>query len=541
MAFLILAILSLPAVWQLIIPGHFQPHDLHHLADIYEMSRSFSGQFPPRWAPDFSFGYGYPLFNFYYLLPFYLGSAFYKLFGSMSESLKLVFLSGFIISIWGMYKLLREFSSKWASVVGVVLFTYTPYRAVQVYVRGALGEAFALALLPVTTYFLVRLIKKPTNKNIALSSIGLALYLSTHNYMWLLSLPFVYVLLFLINKKQALQSIKALIISSILGLGAVSYWIFPAILELKHVPRLTPFLLEDHFPFMKQLIYSPWGYGSSNWGPYDDLSFQIGVVNLIAISLLAILYLIRLIKKPARNASESVAGGLIIWVLASFVISVIFMNIRTLPIWKLLPIYNFVQFPWRLLYLTTFFSSIAGALVVDLMPKKFSKKLGIIFIILAIFLTRDYFKPSGRMYFTDEHYFELFFVDPNYSEDYLLLSEWADARPTERPIAKFEIAEGKVSRIAQNTLVNWTATVDAEVDTVLTFNNYYFPGWYAEVDGEKAEIVPGKPYGQITLNLSPGEHEVNIFWAETPLRKAFDVVSMLSLASIGYLIVRKNK
>ena len=64
-----LLILGLPAGRILLTSSFFEPHDLHHLADIYQMYRSLeSGQFPPRWGPDFSFTYGYPLFNFYYLL-----------------------------------------------------------------------------------------------------------------------------------------------------------------------------------------------------------------------------------------------------------------------------------------------------------------------------------------------------------------------------------------------------------------------------------------------------------------------------------------
>ena len=64
--FLVVA-LSLLSVYQLLLPGFYEPQDLHHLADIYEMARALvSGQLPPRWGPDFLYGFGYPLFNFYY-------------------------------------------------------------------------------------------------------------------------------------------------------------------------------------------------------------------------------------------------------------------------------------------------------------------------------------------------------------------------------------------------------------------------------------------------------------------------------------------
>ena len=100
--FLILLALCVPAIYFLLVPGFYEPHDTHHLADIYEMYRAFtSGQLPPRLGPDFIYGYGYPLFNFYYVLPFYLGAFFYAFLGSLTVSYKLVFLVSVVISVFG--------------------------------------------------------------------------------------------------------------------------------------------------------------------------------------------------------------------------------------------------------------------------------------------------------------------------------------------------------------------------------------------------------------------------------------------------------
>src|SRR3989338_11381472 len=100
---ILLLVFSVPAIYYLIKPGFYEPHDLHHLADIYQMSRAIaSGQIPPRLGPDFTFGYGYPLFNFYYLLPFYLGAFIYALFGSLTASFESVFVLSLILSVFGM-------------------------------------------------------------------------------------------------------------------------------------------------------------------------------------------------------------------------------------------------------------------------------------------------------------------------------------------------------------------------------------------------------------------------------------------------------
>src|SRR3989344_8335588 len=96
---LILVAIPLPASWWLLTLGFYEPHDLHHIADIYEMIRAInSGQLPPRLGPDYIFGYGYPLFNFYYVLPFYLGALFFFIVGSLTLSFKLVFILSILLS-----------------------------------------------------------------------------------------------------------------------------------------------------------------------------------------------------------------------------------------------------------------------------------------------------------------------------------------------------------------------------------------------------------------------------------------------------------
>lgn len=532
MIYLALLLLSIPAIWNLITPGFFEPHDLHHLADIFQMSRAIDlGQLPPRWAPDFTHGYGYPLFNYYYLTPFYIGSAFFKLLGSLTLALKLTFLSTFLISIVGMYKFLRLYFGKTASLLGTILFLYTPYRSVQIYVRGAVGEALSLALMPVVAYFFINLVRERSKKNFALASFFWGIFLLTHNYMWALFLPFLGLLLLIevSNIKQRLLAIINLVLSGLLGFGVAAYWIVPALIEIKNVPRLTPFLLEDHFPFLKQLILPSWGYGSSVWGPYDEISFQIGLVNLFAVA--AILFLIVFRKKIFKKDFKLVS-----WILFSFFITVAFMNIRTLPIWKIVPFYNFIQFPWRLLMFTTFFSSIALALFYDKVGKKIKLVLPIL-LFAIIGINFSYFRPSHKVYKSDQDYYQLFFHTPGYSEDYLLLSKWADEKPLEAPKEKFEIDNGEILKIIEISDIDWKVQFDAGESAKLTFNSYYFPGWLGRLDGKDVDLSPGKPYGQVELEVPQGKHEVEVYWAETDSRKLVDFISLASILITFYLLL----
>lgn len=534
---IVLLVLTIPSIISLLRPSFYEPHDLHHFADIYQMYRAFvSGQFPPRLGPDFAFGFGYPLFNFYYVLPFYVGSLFFALFGSLQISFKLVFIVSIIASVFGMYLFLREFVGKWAAVVGSALFVYTPYRAVQIYVRGAMGEALALSLLPLVLWGIVRLLNKKSLKYIAITSLITSLFVLSHNYLWALALPFILLLVFLIiDKKKYLPALKVLVLTGLLSVGLTSYWWLPALLENKLVATVTPFPLIDHFPFIKQLIIPSWGYGSSVWGPGDEISFQIGLVNLLVVVVLAAVLIIKRFKVKRKLLILS------FWALIGFLVSVVLMNSRTYFLWKLIPYHNFIQFPWRLLIFTTMFSAILAAILVQILGRNFKKYIAVLIIGGSLLLTYNYFKPSGFFNKTDSDYLERFFESKNYSEDYLLLPNWTDERPGGVPQEKIESKNATVTNINQNTLVSWQADVSAERKAIVTFNSYYFPGWFAKVNGVVTEIKPGKPYGQIEVVVPEGNHQVEFYWQETPLRKFSDYLSLSALLVLGVLFFKRKQ
>ena len=548
---LILLLVTIPAIYQLIKPGFYEPHDLHHLADIYQMVRAIaSGQIPPRLGPDFTYGYGYPLFNFYYLLPFYLGAFFYALFGSLTASFESVFVLSAILSVFGVYLFLREFFDKLPSFVGSLLFLYTPYRAVQIYVRGAMGEALALSLFPFVLWGVVRIIKKPASRKfVAGCAVLFGLFIISHNYLWIMSLPFVLLFLLLLKRVEKIFSLRILLITGLASLGITAFWWLPALVENNLVSSTTPFPLIDHFPFFRQLIIPSWGYGSSVWGPSDEISFQIGIVNIAVVIFLILYSLNLLLRNLERSRKVSTVINLLkndkrillaIWALIGFIVSVFFMNIRSYFIWKIIPFYNFIQFPWRLLIFTTFFSSVAAAYVVNTLPIKISKLTGLLIILVSITLTYNYFAPSSIVHKKDKDYLTRFFESTTYSEDYLLLPKWVEERPIHSPLTKISVTDGEILNIDELSPIHWTSIININSPTTVNFHSYYFPGWNAKIDGEKAAIFPGKPYGQIELNVDKGMHTLEFYWKETGLRKIADYISILSLLFLGFFVVSKK-
>lgn len=549
---ILLVIVCLPAIFYLLKPGFYEPHDLHHVADIYQMVRAIkSGQIPPRWGPDFSFGYGYPLYNFYYVLPFYLGSLFFTLVHSLTLSLKLVMIFGVLASGFGMYLYLRQLLGKFASFVGAILFIYTPYRAVEVYVRGAIGEVACLALMPFVAWSFVRLIKKPTKAKIGLSAIITSLFILSHNYLSFLSFPIIIVSIVpFVWNKNIFKKIFSLVTPLVISLFISAYWWLPAIIEQNLLRSQTPFPLIDHFPFLKQLIIPYWGYGASVWGPGDELSFQIGLVNLAVVAI-AVSF-VTLFKSKVKKSFKLAITVLLV----EFIFLVVFMNVRTYPIWKLLPFYDFIQFPWRLLFFTTFITSVLAGIIVEVVGSKYKVYLGIGIILASLVLTYGYFKPSKVVNKIDNQYLSRFFANRQidkettplsqdyleYSEDYLLLPKWVNSRPSELPKSKIEaLGDAEILQITENNPVDWNADIRVNSNSIIRFNTYYFPGWKAKIDGENAKINIGESYGEIEILVNEGDNKVEFYWSETPLRRNTDVLSILGLLVAGLLLIKPRE
>ena len=150
---LILILISIPAFFRMLKPGIFSMQDFH-LFRLYEFDKCVRAlQIPCRWAPDAGLGYGEPLFNFYPQLSYAIGEIFHLIGFSLIDSLKILFTLSIICSTAAMYFLAKHlWKSQWAGIVSAAIYIYAPYRAVDVWVRGALPEALSFVLFPLIIF-----------------------------------------------------------------------------------------------------------------------------------------------------------------------------------------------------------------------------------------------------------------------------------------------------------------------------------------------------------------------------------------------------
>ena len=138
-------ILTLSLFWPLFWAPFFSHHDDVQIIRLYEMDKCIKdGQIPCRWVPDLGGLYGYPIFNYYAPLPYYVGEIFYLMTGSLIFSVKMMFVLPFVGSYIFMFLLARKFWGKLGGSLSAIFYSFAPYHALDFYARGAMGEMWAL-------------------------------------------------------------------------------------------------------------------------------------------------------------------------------------------------------------------------------------------------------------------------------------------------------------------------------------------------------------------------------------------------------------
>jgi hypothetical protein len=533
---ILLFLAVIPASINLLTPKSFTFHDESQIANLQQMVKTISlGQFPPRWSLDVHYTYGSPYPEFNYQLPYYFGFLFNKIGFSLFDSYTLCLALSLFVGAFGMYLFAKKLTTPFASFAAAVLYTYTPYRAIDAYVRGTVGESFALAIFPFILYSLVCLREKQSLKNILILAISVASLILSHQPSTAFGLPIIIGIFFVIELiRKNYKFIKGLFIGLISSLLLSSYYLFPVLFEKSFIKEVLPYNLYDHFPFIWQLIYSPWGYGASNWGPYDDMSFQVGIVNLVVI-LGGIVFLLLKAKKEKK-----VEKAYLIATLVGIFFVLFLMNIRSSFIWNIFPFTNAIQFPWRLLSLTTILTAALFVYIAKNLPKTFLHILSLLVIIASISLTVSYFRPGEITNTGDDHFLRRYLPNQvlysgetvskdytDYTENYIPLPIKA-VRPSAVPVSKISTVLSVTQiKITNPNPFDTKADISSPTDDVISINTFYFPGWNITLDGKPVDVTLDQ-FGAMRIFVPKGNHSLEIKFLDTPTRKISNIISIFA-------------
>lgn len=500
---LIVLVLSLPTVWRMFRTGIYSMQDFH-LFRLLQVEKCFDSlEIPCRWAVDAGLGYGEPVFNFYGQGVYWIGLIFRTVGFSLVDTTKILFGLSLIGSAFAMFWLARHlWKNDFAALLSAVLYVYAPYRAVNVWVRGALPEAFGFVIFPVIIYAIEK-------RKFILLSAAAAFLLIVHNLSFVMFMP---LLVLWIIYRRYWRGFAALAVAGLLS----AFYILPVILESKFVGLGStvsgPYDFRAHFVTIRQIFFDrSWGYGGSTWGEGDGLNLSVGIVQWAgALITLAYLFL--------RKTREDLKPAILL-VMSGFIFLFLAHNKSTF-LWINLPAMEFIQFPWRFFGVAIFAFSLATGAVLKKAALRFSSAVVLLVFILLVSLNLKFFREDiwyneGDRYFTTG-------------------AEWTRQRSAS--MGDYWPVYGPIPESPpEGFFGNWQPEIkksnyqkyiiehprSSEISLPVT----YFPGWSAKVDGQDVSITPSET-GTIEIEVPAGRRTAEIKFGNTLSRTLGNIISL---------------
>jgi hypothetical protein len=546
----LLVALSLPAIRDLLLPGYFSMHDDFQIMRQIGMDQCFTdGQIPCRWIPDAGFGYGYPMFNYYPPLPYYLGQIFYASGIDVFWTIKILFALSIVLSGIFMFLLVGGIWGALAGLVAAAFYIWAPYHAVDVYVRGALNEAWGLTLFPLILYFAYRLVRGDRKRWLLPGfALSLASLFLSHNVMTLIFGPLLaaWVLLWAWYFGQW-RRFREIVIGGIWAVAFSAFFFVPVTVEkgLVHVESLTIgyFNYLAHYADLNQLFVSRfWGYGGSVWGPEDDMALPIGhfhwILGLIGVALSVIMIARGVVKHKLKLRLWSEKIYWFWFFLITGLVYAFLTHSYSVWVWDNFPLLYYAQFPWRLLAIPALsFSITAGIVVAWIGNQKLRAILASALILGVVAWNYPFFAIERQLFVTREEKLSGLLWELQTTGgifDYLPKSA---SRPPGAPAFIYpQFLEGNGGIRDYQKGSNWlrfTAVVSSE-RARLQLPIFEFPAIVATVDGQPLDYGHDEDLGRLEIELPEGEHLVEVRIGNTPVRT---LANWTTLAALGGLFI----
>lgn len=535
----VIFLLTLPATIKLMRNGFFPMYDDMQVIRVEQMDKCLQdGQIPCRWVPDLGYGYGYPLYDYYAPLPYYFMEAVHLIGFSFIDSVKIGFVASVYIGALFFFLLSRNFFSSFVSFFSTFVFVMLPFRAADVYVRGAMGESWGLAALPLVLWGYEYVVRKQSVKATSVFALTFAIFLLSHNLTVLMTLPLLGVwgamrLAFITNKKYVT---KLLISGLLLGVSSAAFYILPLVYQhdLVHKETLIGgyFNYVNHFSDLKQIFASThWGFGPSEVGPNDDAFVGIGPLHLLLGMVGFVGYFI--IQKNNKNL-PFYSSLLTLAVFYAFL-----MHGRSYLVWANIPFMAYLQFPWRLALPASFLLSFLSALVLVILPNLLKPLVFMLTVLLLVLVYGSYFTPKDWFAITDSQKLsgELRTRQVTASiYDYLPKS--AKSAPTGEAPDTLVVKEGEVAQTLLAKGSNWYSySVEIQSDrATVALPAFDFPDWRIMVDTKVIKYTRNSELGLPTFELTRGKGMVYAQLIKTPVKKVADLVSVAGILTITFLV-----
>ncbi len=550
---------TLLVVRPLFLEGFPSTHDgMNHLLHFAGFADAVEqGDWYPRWTGLLNLEYGSPLYTFYAPLCYAVAEVFHLAGRSVVDSVLLVFALGMLLSCLSMYLLVRDFAGRAAGFAAGVAYAALPYQFHDVYVRGALGEAFALALMPWTLWCYTRFARCQRTVWLGLGGVSIALLVLTHNIsalmflpllgLWLCGLGFEAADLGPLFSRARLSLLVRMAAAVALGVGLSAFFWLPALLQKDavHLERATASY--DYHGFFNQQ-WPPW---QTTWGVdfrYDPKLFPVrpGLVQL----LLGVAGGAGLALGSLRDNKRR------LWLMGLLPFGALLLFLQreqSTVLWEHVPLAAYVQFPYRLMGLFGIATSICAGYIVAVVPWRFIRGVVALMIAcasLAAVLTtialghldglpRDFDARAmlaieaarGHLSGAADSEYTPRWVSAPTSD--LIATVWktVDVQPVEVPTPLSVRVTG-----ASNSALE--LAVSASVPSTLLLHQFFMPEWKATANGQAMVAHPSGPFGLLAVDVPQGsEQRVLLVYGLTPLERLANVLAVVCGFGLFLLVV----
>ena len=512
---------------------------------VQQLAQSLrGGAFPARWMPDGAYGLGYPFFDFYAALPYYLAALLNLAGCGLLWAIKLIQVLGFLVAGMTVYGLARKMgANRPGALLASAAYTCAPFHLANVYVRGdSLSEFYAFVLYPLILWAVLKVKERPTVEHMAWLAGSYALLITCHNLSAMLFSPIIGLWLLAEALSQPERGrwrtlgvgIAALAFGLILSAW---YWV-PALREQSLVQLQDQttgyFHYAEHFR-AADLV---------QWQPIHDYTFDaqhnpfsMGLAQgILALAGLGALVM-RALKRQKVPAGQFVAA-------LSLIVYTWLITPSSRWVWEHVPLLPYVQFPWRLLSVQALAVGLLAANISDLWPMRREQAVGL--ALLAAFfgvawlradrlpLTEVDITPqrlmlyetySGNIGTTIRHEYLPQEMVPRPFVSGVQLNDGQKPAPL--------VLEGGLTRaqLIGRTPSKETWELEVAAPSLLAFHTTFYPGWEATVDGLAQGVEPLRGLGLVGLRLVPGAHRVQLRLERTPVRRY-----MLWASGVGLLV-----
>jgi len=533
---LVLFLSIMPLSFLILTTDLVHTHDgLVHLSRLPAYYKALmDGQVLPRWAGDLNYGYGLPLFNFMYHLPYLIGSFLIALGASLVTSFKILLIVSFVASGLGMFAFVRELTKNDEKALLVTVFyQFAPFRFVELLVRGSLGELYTYATLPFVLFFLARFFRSRSFRDGVGISVATALLILSHNSVSLVFFLCVILFVFILAPSKQLRVYALLAL--LCGLSLTSFYWLPAIAEHRYTygDLFMKDMFRTHFPPLANVLLP--NFVNDPRLQTGGVSVQIGLLHEIALILAAVTVVMRK-KLPGQTAKVLILALLI----AAGAVFFIFPVSR--PLWEHIPLLRQFQFPWRFLSLVVFASSLCG-LSFFAYPFLRRKSVYALLLVLPIVSSAYFWRPPlGFDVVKDESVYWNYPLNTTYFGETDVI--WSAGPAKGYPKNQIEVIDGTatISDVFKKSNLH-TFSVYAETDARLVDHTQYFPGWRVYVDGKKTpiEFQDQNWRGLVTFYVPKGPHAIRAVFGNTPIRLGATIVSVCTALFLIIVSLRSRK